>query len=115
MWTTNQLNLFRKRKHLNIFPHKCPQCPKSFFTKQELASHIRTHTGEKPFRCEICFKFFARVYHLKRHRDTVHSVQSGQRIIDESEIVETETHLEITEDGHIIKTSDIECSVYVRQ
>ena len=83
----------RKRKHLNIFPHKCPECPKSFYTKQELAAHIRTHTGEKPFKCTICSKYFGRIYHQKRHMETVHC----QKSIGSSEIVETETHLEVRE------------------
>jgi len=97
----------RKRKHLNIFPHKCLHCPKSFFTRQELAAHIRTHTGDKPFVCKMCNKAFARVHHLKRHQQTVHS--ESKRILQESEamteIEETETHLEISEDGSIIQTN----------
>jgi len=97
----------RKRKHLNIFPHKCLHCPKSFFTRQELEAHIRTHTGDKPFVCKICNKAFARVHHLKRHQQTVHS--ESKRILQESEamteIEETETHLEISEDGSIIQTN----------
>jgi len=62
----------RKRKHFEIREHKCDQCDRGFFTRQELEAHIRIHTGEKPFLCPCCNKAFARSHHLKRHMDTVH-------------------------------------------
>ena len=47
----------RKRRHLDIRNHKCETCPKTFFTRQELHAHNRTHTGEKPFQCTVSFHF----------------------------------------------------------
>jgi len=97
----------RKRKHLNHLPHKCSHCARGFFTRQELEAHVRTHTGDKPYICVHCKKGFARAHHVKRHLDTVHSESKRMKLdlVDESELEETETHLEISEDGLIIKTS----------
>ena len=92
---------FRKRKHLNHFPHKCAQCPKQFFTRQELEAHIRTHTGEKPYSCQQCSKSFARIHHLRRHIDTVHSektkVKTHERVDSQEyeDFEKTETHIEV--------------------
>uniref|UniRef100_A0A8C6WFR0 C2H2-type domain-containing protein n=1 Tax=Neogobius melanostomus TaxID=47308 RepID=A0A8C6WFR0_9GOBI len=38
--------------------HQCFVCNKRFGTKQNLQSHIRIHTGERPFSCSICNKTF---------------------------------------------------------
>ena len=32
-------------------PHKCNYCGYRFKRKHNLTAHIRTHTGERPFRC----------------------------------------------------------------
>ena len=97
-----KLSCFRKRRHLNQFPHKCSQCVKRFFTRQELAAHIRTHTGEKPFVCQRCSKSFSRIHHLKRHMESVHSEKVKGKVletigvpIDEEEFEKTETHIEV--------------------
>ncbi|XP_040192970.1 zinc finger and BTB domain-containing protein 8B [Rana temporaria] len=52
--------------------HKCPFCPYTAKQKGILKRHIRSHTGERPYPCEICGKRFTRQEHLRSHSLTVH-------------------------------------------
>ena len=55
--------------HNNYYPFKCPysNCSHSYSNKSRLEVHIRTHTGIKPFQCNLCNKFFNEKGNLKTH------------------------------------------------
>ena len=40
---------------------------KAFITQSDLTKHVRTHSGEKPYRCdhEGCGKVYTTAHHLK--------------------------------------------------
>ncbi|XP_061442724.1 gastrula zinc finger protein XlCGF57.1-like isoform X1 [Rhineura floridana] len=55
---------------LKTKPPECPECGKSFLSNVAMIIHIRTHTGERPFKCHLCPKGFPSRGDLKRHIKT---------------------------------------------
>jgi len=55
--------------HEKFLPYKCPyeNCEKKYPNKSRLKVHLRTHTGLKPYECEICKKCFNETGNLKVH------------------------------------------------
>ena len=58
------------RTHTKEKPFHCELCQKSFVQKSDLQRHNRTHTKEKSFHCELCQKSFAQKSDLQRHNRT---------------------------------------------
>ena len=70
------------RTHSGEKPYKCGICFKSFSEKNNLATHTRTHTGEKPYVCNICQKSFSTRGNLTKHMRRTHTDENS-RIADE--------------------------------
>uniref|UniRef100_A0A8C5G331 C2H2-type domain-containing protein n=1 Tax=Gouania willdenowi TaxID=441366 RepID=A0A8C5G331_GOUWI len=55
------------RMHSGETPFKCDVCSHFFIRRDYLKSHMRIHTGEKPFKCDVCSKCFTRKDSLQLH------------------------------------------------
>ncbi|XP_025100743.1 zinc finger protein 43-like isoform X1 [Pomacea canaliculata] len=54
-----------------MFP--CSECSLMVTTARSLRNHMKTHTGEKPFKCEACEKSFGERNALRKHFLRTHS------------------------------------------
>uniref|UniRef100_A0A8C1AS41 Ras-responsive element-binding protein 1 n=2 Tax=Cyprinus carpio carpio TaxID=630221 RepID=A0A8C1AS41_CYPCA len=60
----------------------CAVCSKRFWSLQDLTRHMRSHTGERPYKCQTCHRTFTLKHSLVRHQ-RVH-----QKPTDEAEMNE---------------------------
>ena len=59
--------------HSGEKPFKCDLCEQKFTKKAYLKSHLKIHTGEKPFKCEYCETEFTEKCNLKKHISRIHT------------------------------------------
>ncbi|XP_041803755.1 zinc finger and BTB domain-containing protein 40 [Chelmon rostratus] len=69
-------SLEEHRQHIQEFHpkefHKCPICSKVFTSAALLDKHKGTHTGNKPFSCDLCNKSYQQLSGLWYHNRTNH-------------------------------------------
>ncbi len=61
-----------KRFHGDKAPFTCSQCPKPlyFFKEEEYTTHMRLHSDDSEFRCDICLQNFPTYTTLRNHQMT---------------------------------------------
>ncbi|KAJ3755727.1 hypothetical protein EV360DRAFT_27500, partial [Lentinula raphanica] len=52
--------------------HKCPVCSATFTRPQHVVRHMRSHTGDRPYKCQHCGDQFSRSDLLSRHINKCH-------------------------------------------
>jgi KRAB domain-containing zinc finger protein len=72
------LKLHNKSKKTLLKRFPCDVCNKAFSTQGKVTAHMRTHTGERPFRCDVCGNTYAYSSSLYVHRKVVH--EGRQRV-----------------------------------
>jgi uncharacterized Zn-finger protein len=63
----------KKPKRTKSGPLQCVICGQTTLSRSAMETHMRTHTGEKPFTCKVCKSQFRTKGSLKRHFETRHS------------------------------------------
>ena len=67
--TNHHLNQHNIQVHIAKYPYKCQSegCNKKFKTSSKQRFHERSHTGDKPYKCDKCEADFLRSDNLKKH------------------------------------------------
>ncbi|CAH1778181.1 unnamed protein product, partial [Owenia fusiformis] len=59
---------------------QCTLCLKAFRSQAHLSIHMNSHTGDKPFKCNICFCAFGHPFALTRHNRKFHASTSATQM-----------------------------------
>ena len=65
--TVERMKKMEGRRRQGLVVHYCNECNYMTQKKPHLVNHSRTHSGEKPFHCELCDQKFGNSSNLNCH------------------------------------------------
>ncbi|KAK3915502.1 MDS1 and EVI1 complex locus protein EVI1-B [Frankliniella fusca] len=57
---------------------QCEHCDYSCPRPADLRKHLRTHTGERPYKCHHCDRWFGDISNRRAHMRKWHASEMGQ-------------------------------------
>ncbi|CAG9574345.1 unnamed protein product [Danaus chrysippus] len=72
--TSSSMRDHVKRTHLQLRPHACHLCDRTFYDRTKLNRHVDSHFDLKRFECDICQACFSRRWYWKKHLEKQHDV-----------------------------------------
>ena len=55
------------RQHSGEKPYKCEVCSATLIQSDDFPMHLKVHNGEKPYKCEVCLASLSISNTLKKH------------------------------------------------
>ncbi|XP_068425207.1 zinc finger protein 1035 [Clinocottus analis] len=65
-WPSSDSSVLKKKKRHG--KHKCIRCGLIFSKLTKYVTHIRSHTGKTPYKCNNCGSYFAQSSSMRRHK-----------------------------------------------
>jgi len=85
----------------------CAFCMRRFWSAEDLRRHMRTHSGERPYECDVCSRRFTLKHSMLRHKRK-HGKGGADHVAADTD--EEDEYMDDEEEGVEMDEEDIDCA-----